>query len=217
MYSLCWLIILSSSVVAQQIITPKQVTIDAAFRYEGDVFLISGDEYMRLSPGGFERYVRLRLGDSEVPITANLQAAVAWPLKPLVYFYDSEFSYKNNQTDLTTRVMPYGRYREFLQDGGPDAAAFKSGKFYIFRGCQFVAQVATLWKLGDPQPINSLGLPCDIDAAWTDTDRRGMTVLKGNQIWIWRDDTVQGPILFDDVYHMWTWTLTPSLNDIFHL
>lgn len=224
MRTLLLLLALAGYVIAEVtendvVLVPREVTIDAAFRYGRDLFLVSGDEYMAVSADGYEKYLKVRTGDTEVPVTWPIQAAVHWPLKSTVYYYGSENSFRANQSSMTSIEWPYGRHRTFLQHGGPDAAAFRAGWFYIFRGCQYVKQAATLWYLGEPEEISNIdeSLPCDIDAAWSSVDKRSMTILKGNQIWTWRGDEVTGPVDFTSQYTIWSWQITPTPDDRFGL
>lgn len=197
---------------------PRDVNIDAAFRYGDDLFLIAGDEYMAVSPQGIERYMLKRTGETHVPVGLDIQAAVRWPRKPTMYFFGAEVSYRVNETDKRSVEKPYGKKRKFLQNGGPDAAVFLGGYFYLFKGCEYVAQKGTLANLGPVEKYDAIGLPCDMDAAWESVNGKYMTVLKGNLIWTMdKEGNVKGPKPFDSEYVIWSWQLTPHPDSRFQL
>lgn len=196
--------------------TTKLITVDAAIGYkdgENQILeLFAGDKVQIL-----KNNVATELQDREdfdLPKKLRLQAAFAAPNNiNRKYFYGNKHGYFRLYSDPTkNKRFKYGKARKFLRGGGPDAAGKLGQKVFFFKGCEMAVRHG--WKKwGKPQDVQSVGLPCDVDAAWSDSE--GMRVLKGDQIWLCQERkgaiSVQGPSSFHDHYQLLDgWRLKPT-------
>jgi hypothetical protein len=181
--------------------------------------LVGADgQYLYLFTGGvdatqvsqhFKSEGRLVSIDSLWPgLDPETDAAVNNTQDGAVYFFKgTEYTLYRNNVRSGPHPIQDG-WPDIFRNGGVDAAGNRDGKSYFFKGCNYWTPYDALSSDGYlVHDLATLGLPCDIGAAWESEDN--MVLSKNDLLWIW-GDTVTGPFQLTTFLELCTWDSNPT-------
>lgn len=185
---ICTFSIILAIVLQSQCITADDVddvddcfTLTAAFDYLDHVYFVDDEYYIDLGDKLNE------IDDGNLLDTfgygnGSLDAALVSADDNDLYFFEDDLVY-----DLTTdETSPIDTWGDFFH-GGIGAASSLDGVNFYFKQCLYITNF-----MEEEQSLDSLDLPCDIDAAFNYGNR--MYLIKRYEVWIMDHDwDVDGP------------------------
>lgn len=167
-------------------------TLDAAFRFRGTLFLVSGSQFFEIDDELREVDTGM-MADRFGKRSSQIEAATVWEDDDTLYFFNKdEYFYYSNWFENTYGPYSNSRWTPFFSLS-IDAAAKFAHKTYFFKGCYYLVALDGHLSLSYVGQMHDLDLPCDVDAAWE--QQHFMVVVKGDQSWVINaDGNTRGPI-----------------------